>query len=124
MISTVPKIVKFLVLAAALASVSAVATADDAERQKTEEEMKKYRFKTVTTPEGLNFNVPEDMPIETRNGLKAPIPYDEYLYFRFKKLEEKLEENSAKLDKMAAQMEKVQSSLEALQKKSSAPRSS
>ena len=101
----------------ALACAGKTAFADDTERQKAEDEMKNYRFKTVTTPEGLNFNIPEDMPIETRNGLKAPIPYDEYLYFKFKKLEEKLNETGAKIDKMAASLEKIQSSLEELQKK-------
>ena len=111
------KMTKLWALVALFSAVSVTAPADDAERQKTEEEMKKYRFKTVTTPEGLNFNIPEDMPIETRNGLKAPIPYDEYLYFKFRKLEEKLNETNAKIDSMAASLEKIQKSLEASQKK-------
>ena len=113
------KITKLLILVMALSFAGKTAFADDAERQKTEEEMKNYRFKTVTTPEGLNFKIPEDMPIETRNGLKAPIPYDEYQYFKYKKLEEKLVETDAKIDKIAALLEKIQSSLEELKTKNS-----
>ena len=125
-ILTVRKIVNFLVVAGVFLTASTVVRAEDAERLKTEEEIQKYRFKTVTTPEGLNFNIPDDMPIETRNGIKAPIPYDEYQYFKYKKLEEKLSETDAKIDKMAAALDKIQRSLEALQKKntSSAPSSS
>ena len=110
-------ITKLLVLVIALTCAGKTAFADNAERQKAEDEIKNYRFKTVTTPEGLNFNIPEDMPIETRNGLKAPIPYDEYLYFKFKKLEERLIEMGDKMDKMAASLDKIQSTLEDLQKK-------
>ena len=118
------KITKFLIFVVALTCAGKTAFADDAERQKAEDEIKNYRFKTVTTPEGLNFKIPEDMPIETRNGLKAPIPYDEYLYFKFKKLEEKLVETGAKIDKMADTLKKIQSSLEELQKKNSPSASS
>ena len=111
------KKIKLLVLMLVFICAGRPALADDADSQKTEEDMQNYRFKTVTTPEGLNFKIPEDMPIETRNGLKAPIPYDEYLYFKFKKLEEKLNETSAKIDKMAASLEKIQKALEDTQKK-------
>ena len=125
-ISTVRKIVNFLVVAGVFLTASTAVWADDTEREKTAEEMQKYRFKTVTTPEGLNFNIPEDMPIETRNGIKAPIPYDEYQYFKYKKLEEKLSDTNAKIDKMVETLDKMQRTLEALKKKnpSSAPSSS
>ena len=88
-----------LFLAAVLLSscVSVLAEEEDV-RQKTAEDMQNYRFKTVTTPEGLHFTIPEDMPIETRNGLKGPVPYDEYQYYKLRKLEEKLIEVDKKLD--------------------------
>ena len=86
------------------------------ERKKVEEEIKGYRFKTVTTPEGLNFTIPEDMPIETRNGLKGPIPFDEYLYFKFRKLDEKLTETNVKIDKLLDSTEAIQKKLAEIQK--------
>ena len=62
------------------------------------EETKDYKFKTVTTEEGLHFNIPEDMPIERRAGVVAPMPFDEYMYFKFKKLEERLVVIEKKID--------------------------
>ena len=57
-----------------------------------------YRYKTVTTKEGLNFRIPEDMPIETRNGIQAPISFEEYLYGRFKQMDSRLKSIEMKLD--------------------------
>ena len=94
---------------------SAVCASEVDERKKVEEEIKSYRFKTVTTPEGLNFSIPEDMPIETRNGLKGPIPFDEYLYFKFRKLDEKLTETNAKIDKLQGLTEAIQKKLVEMQ---------
>ena len=68
------------------------------ENEKLPDETKGYKFKTVTTQEGLNFSVPEDMPIVTRNGIKAPLPFEEYLYMKFKELEEKMNVIEKKID--------------------------
>jgi len=35
----------------------------------------------------LNFQIPEDWPIEERGGLVAPIPAEEYLAMKFENLE-------------------------------------
>jgi len=40
---------------------------------------------------GLNFQVPEDWPIEKRGGILAPIPTEEYVSIKFKATEEKFE---------------------------------
>lgn len=64
------------------------------------EEAKNFRFKTVTTKEGFNFNIPEDMPIETRAGITGPIPFNEYIYFKFKKVEERLGLVEKKIDEL------------------------
>ncbi len=72
------------------------------ENKALQDETKGYEFKTVTTREGLNFSVPEDMPIVVRNGIKAPLPFEEYLYMKFKKLEEKLDVIDKKIDKLSA----------------------
>jgi hypothetical protein len=49
-----------------------------------------FEYQTVTTKEGLTFRVPEDMPIVTRNGITAPIPFDEYMYGKFKLMDSRL----------------------------------
>ncbi len=77
---------------------------DDAEAQKTADYMKKYRFESVTTKEGLTFSVPSDMPIERKNGLVQPIPYEEYLYIKFKLMEERMRSMEVHLDKMEEKM--------------------
>jgi len=61
-------------------------------------EAENFNYQTVTTSEGLNFRVPEDMPIEKRNGIVAPIPFDEYMYGKFKQIDERLKSMEAKLD--------------------------
>jgi len=40
---------------------------------------------------GLNFDVPEDWPIEKRGGITAPIPIEEYITMKFKVTEEKFQ---------------------------------
>ena len=94
------KSAKFLLLAVLVGvfAPDAASAATDEENQKLLSEAKAYPFKTVTTKEGLNFNIPEDMPIETRNGVTGPIPFEEYLYIKLKKLDEKLTSVEKKLD--------------------------
>ena len=51
---------------------------------------------------GLQYRVPEDMPIESRGGIEAPIPFDEYMYSKFKKIDQRLnriEESLARVEK-------------------------
>lgn len=100
MISTVNKAAVGLLI---LAFFPAIAFADDdAERARIAAEMEKYRFQTVTTKEGFKFSIPSDMPIETRNGIVAPIPFEEYLYFKFRKIEERMGD----VEKRIGEMEK------------------
>ncbi len=70
---------------------------DEEEAKKVAEDIKEYGFKDVTTKEGLKFRIPSDMPIESHGGLVAPVPFEEYLYIKFKKIEEKLMEVGKKL---------------------------
>ena len=84
------------VLGLSLAGISQAMTEE--ENAKLQEDMKDYKFKPVTTKEGLHFSIPEDMPIEKRNGITAPIPFEEYLYFKFKKIEEKMTALDKKID--------------------------
>ncbi len=39
---------------------------------------------------GIQFSVPADWPIEKRNGALGPIPIEEYLALKFKKLEDRI----------------------------------
>ncbi|OGW91401.1 MAG: hypothetical protein A3D28_00350 [Omnitrophica bacterium RIFCSPHIGHO2_02_FULL_63_14] len=57
-----------------------------------------FPYRTVTTAQGLTFRVPEDMPVETRGGIQAPIPFDEYMYGKFKQMEIRLNKIDSKLD--------------------------
>ena len=41
------------------------------------------------TAKGINFNVPEDWPIEERGGAVGPIPIEEYLGLKFRKVDAK-----------------------------------
>ena len=64
------------------------------------EELLEIHYRTVTTKEGLSFRVPEDMPIETRNGIVAPIPFEEYVYAKFQQIDGRLRKISTKLDEI------------------------
>lgn len=59
-----------------------------------------FQYTTVTTKEGLTFRVPDDMPIENRGGIVAPIPFDEYAYGKFKRMEKRLAQMEARVEKM------------------------
>ena len=63
-----------------------------------------FKYRTVKTKEGLIFRVPEDMPIETRGGIQAPIPFDEYIYRKFKQTETRLQSLERKIDRIEAKL--------------------
>ena len=74
----------------------------DQQKQEIREEAKNFQYNEVTSPSGLKYRVPEDMPIENRNGIEAPIPFDEYTYSKFKKIDERLksiEETLSRIEK-------------------------
>ena len=57
---------------------------------------------------GLNFQVPEDWPIEKRGGILAPIPTEEYFLIKFKATEEEFQAIKADL---ASKFEELQFSI-------------
>ncbi len=59
-----------------------------------------FRYQTKMTKEGLHFRVPEDMPIEHRGGLQVPLPFDEYMYGKFKQLDGVLKGIETRLDRI------------------------
>ena len=123
MISTARNL--FLFLAGLLVLSGSALGYDEAEADKTAEYMKKYRFETVTTKEGLVFSVPSDMPIDRKNGLVQPIPYEEYLYIKFKLMEERMKSMEEHLDKMEEKMlskfAELKAQIKSLEPKSETP---
>ena len=66
-----------------------------------------FPYKTVTTPEGLTFRVPYDMPIEKRGGIVAPIPFDEYAYGKFGAMEKRLGALEARMSRAEELLKKI-----------------
>lgn len=62
---------------------------------------------TVVKKEGLNFRVPIDMTIEKRNGIIAPISTDQYIYGKFKKLNERLDATDKNLTALDEKLGRV-----------------
>ena len=69
----------------------------DGEVKGMKNEAENFQYNTVTTKSGLQFRVPEDMPAEIRNGMEAPIPFDEYAYGKFKQMDERLNRKKLKV---------------------------
>ncbi len=89
--------------------VTPFAWADYSEEQakQMEEDIKKLGFKTMTTKEGLNFNIPADMPVVTRNGLTSPVNFDEYLYVKYRQLQDELKQMGTKLDGLSDKLDRI-----------------
>lgn len=88
-----------LASSAALAE-TAVETAVEAKSDAPAPSVENFKYTTVTTPEGLTFRVPEDMPIEKRNGIVAPIPFDEYMYGKFRQMDARMSSIEARLGRI------------------------
>ena len=72
------------------------------------EEVKKYRFEKVTTKEGFNFSIPSDMPIDRKDGIVSPIPFEEYLYIKFKQIEQRIAELEKRIGKFETKLDDSQ----------------
>lgn len=102
-VMTMRRIAFVLVLVFSLGATAGAEEAADAKAEKASN----FDYQTVTTKEGLVFRVPEDMPIETRNGITAPISFDEYIYGKFKLMDARLQSMEAKLDRLEAMLAKI-----------------
>ncbi len=89
---------KIMLLIACVSAVPAVCAAADQDEAT-------FRYQTVTSKDGLTYRVPEDMPIEKRGGIEAPIPFDEYMYGKFKQMDVRLQRMEAQLDKIQGLLE-------------------
>lgn len=92
----------FLILILLILTLPMARAGEAEDRDKTAEEFKKYQFETVTTKEGLRFEVPPDMPIQRKGGLVQPVEFNQYLYVKFKMMEERI----GKLEKQMTEMQK------------------
>ncbi|MBI2094653.1 MAG: hypothetical protein HYT89_00615 [Candidatus Omnitrophica bacterium] len=65
-----------------------------------ENEEADYKVQTLKTKEGMQFRIPEDMPIETKGGVLAPASTEEYIYVKFKQLDKRLKTIEDKIDQV------------------------
>ena len=70
------------------------------EKKDIRDEAVNFQYSEVTAKSGLKYRVPEDMPIETRGGIEAPIPFDEYVYGKFKKMDARLAQIESALERI------------------------
>ena len=71
--------------------------------------------KTVTA-KGINFNVPEDWPIEERGGAVGPIPIEEYLGLKFRKVDAKFGEFESRTSGVKEKLSAIEERLTNLEK--------
>ena len=74
------------------------------EAEQKAEEVPNFPYQEVVTKEGLVFRVPQDMPIEKRGGILAPIPFDEYTYGKLKQIDHAIATLEARLTKLEEEL--------------------
>lgn len=69
-------------------------------------EQEEFEYKTVIKEvAGHRFDVPEDMPIERKDGIIAPIAIDKYIALKFSRLEKKLDIRFEKIEESIKELE-------------------
>jgi len=63
---------------------------------------------TTKRLKGLKFQVPEDWPIEKRDGVVGPIPIEEYLAQKFNKVHEQLAAIQTAIQLLSERVEKIE----------------
>ncbi len=98
-----------ILLVGAVLGATSLARADynEAEAKRMEDDIKKLGFKTITTKEGLHFNIPADMPVITRDGLTQPVNFDEYLYVKYRQLQDEMKLMGTKLDGLSDKLDRI-----------------
>ena len=71
--------------------------------------------KTITA-KGLTFNIPEDWPIEERGGAVGPIPVEEYITIKFRKVQQQFAELEGERGDFEKDLESVKGQMEELKK--------
>ena len=66
---------------------------------------------TVKTEKNLRFQVPQDWPIEERNGVIGPIPIEEYLSRKFADVNVQLTSLNQQMNLLEARLQKTENQL-------------
>ena len=66
-----------------------------------------FPYKTIQTKEGLVFRVPADMPIQMKDGIQVPAPFDEYIYGKFAALDSKIAEMEEHLVRIEQKLDRL-----------------
>lgn len=99
--------VKFAAVLAGLLIAASAVRAEDADPSAPKLQRPNFPYKTVQTKEGLVFYVPADMPIEMRDGIQAPIPFDEYVYGKFGRVESKISQMNDRLNRIEEKLDRL-----------------
>lgn len=73
----------------------------------------------IRSVKGLQFNVPDDWPIEERGGTVGPIPIEEYIAKKFSAIDSKFVEAEGKLINVKMKLDEIESRLDNAEKTSS-----
>ncbi len=87
-------------------SLSVLLNAEEIQKEQKDEKSDADIPYIVKTKEGLIFRVPEDMPIEKRGGIVAPVPFNEYVSRKLKLMNDDLNEIKVRLDKIEGEKSK------------------
>jgi hypothetical protein len=72
----------------------------------------------VKTVEGLRFAVPEDMPIQKKDGITAPMKMEEYVAVKFSRIENRLSAVEKAIAKINEELSTIENYLGSLKKPS------
>lgn len=81
------------------------------------EEDEEFEYKTVIkVVDGIKFDVPEDRPIERKDGVIGPMPMDKYVAFKFSKSEKRLEKIEDSIERIEEDLKLIRKDIESLKK--------
>ena len=68
----------------------------------------------IKSVDGLKFRVPEDMPIEKKNGIVAPMDLTEYVAIKFSRTEKRLRNIQERIEKIEEELNLIEERIESL----------
>lgn len=85
--------------------------------QEDNDDGEEFQYNTVVkVVDGLKFNVPEDRPIEKKDGVVMPMPIDKYVALKFSRLGKRLEKMEDSIRKIQADLSSVREDVELFKK--------
>ena len=86
------------------------------------QDQKKYLSKEeLKSNRNLQFNTPDDWPIEERDGAIRPIPIEEYLELKFKSIDSRFEKFEAQITELHASLKKMETQSQKLNQSQNEP---